>query len=56
MNPANGLRAIVDADQIALHEWGAARASAAVWRMIEASPAGGERLQPRAPWATRARF
>ncbi len=44
MNPANGLRAIVDADQIALHEWGAARASAAVWRMIAAARPGASEL------------
>jgi hypothetical protein len=45
MNPANGLRAIVDVDQIALHEWGAARASAAVWRMISAARPGASELQ-----------
>ena len=37
MHPATGLRAIIDADQIALHEWGAGRASAAVWRIVEAA-------------------
>ena len=45
MHPATGLRAIVDADQIALHEWGAARASAAVWRMIEATRPGVTELE-----------
>ena len=35
MHPVTGLRATIDADQIALHEWGAARASAAVWRIVE---------------------
>jgi hypothetical protein len=35
MHPASGLRSIVDVDQIALNEWGAARASAAVWRIVE---------------------
>lgn len=34
MHPASGLRAIADVDQIALHEWGAARASAALWRIL----------------------
>ncbi len=34
MHPAAGLRSTIDADQIALHEWGAARASAAVWRIL----------------------
>ena len=34
MHPATGLRAVVDADQIAAHECGAARASAAVWRIL----------------------
>jgi hypothetical protein len=40
MHPATGLRATIDADQIALHEWGAARASAGVWRIIEATRPG----------------
>lgn len=34
MHPADGLRAIVDADQIASFEWAAARASAALWRIV----------------------
>jgi hypothetical protein len=34
MHPSSGLRSTIDADQIALHEWGAARASAAVWRIV----------------------
>ncbi len=34
MHPTTGLRSTIDADQIALHEWGAARASAAVWRIV----------------------
>jgi hypothetical protein len=41
MHPATGLRSTIDADQIALHEWGAARASAAVWRIV-----AGTRLGP----------
>lgn len=35
MNPADGLRAVVDVHQIAQGEWGAARASTAVWRMVQ---------------------
>ncbi len=34
MHPTTGLRSTIDADEIALHEWGAARASAAVWRIL----------------------
>ncbi|HWJ75594.1 MAG TPA: Xaa-Pro aminopeptidase [Kaistia sp.] len=34
MHPEQGLRAVVDAHQIAAGEWGAARASAAVWRIV----------------------
>jgi hypothetical protein len=34
MHPTTGLRSTIDVDQIALHEWGAARASAAVWRIL----------------------
>ncbi len=45
MHPGSGLRAVVDADQIALHEWGASRASAAVWRMIGAAHPGASELQ-----------
>jgi hypothetical protein len=45
MHPASGLRAKVDADQVALHEWGAARASAAVWRMIGATRPGASELE-----------
>ena len=45
MHPASGLRAKVDADQIALHEWGAARASAAVWRMMRAARPGASELE-----------
>jgi hypothetical protein len=44
MNPASGLRAVAEVDQIALHEWGAARASAAVWRMIAACRPGVSEL------------
>lgn len=34
MHPETGLRAVVDVHQIAAGEWGSARASAAVWRII----------------------
>ena len=40
MNPVDGQRAIVDADEIASLEWGAARASAAVWRIVVGARAG----------------
>jgi len=34
MHPTYGLRAVVDADQIAAFEWAACRASTAVWNMV----------------------
>jgi hypothetical protein len=34
MHPTMGLRAVVDADQIAAYEWGASRASTALWRIL----------------------
>jgi hypothetical protein len=40
MHPTSGLRAVVDADQIAAHEWGAARSAAAVWRVLAGARAG----------------
>ncbi len=40
MHPVTGLRAVVDADQIAAHEWGAARAAAALWRVLAGTQAG----------------
>ena len=40
MHPTTGLRSTIDADQISLHEWGAARASAAVWRIVEGTRPG----------------
>ncbi len=40
MHPTSGLRSIIDVDQIALHEWGAARASAAVWRILTGTRIG----------------
>ncbi|SOC10378.1 Xaa-Pro aminopeptidase [Rhodobacter sp. JA431] len=35
MHPETGLRAVVDVHQIAAWEWGAARASDAVWRIVQ---------------------
>jgi Xaa-Pro aminopeptidase len=34
MHPETGLRAVIDADQIAAYEWAAARISAAVWKIV----------------------
>jgi hypothetical protein len=45
MHPTEGLRTTIDADQIALHEWGAARASAAVWRIVTGTRVGVSELQ-----------
>lgn len=45
MNPVDGLRTIVDADEIAQLEWGAARASAAVWRIVEGTRPGMSELE-----------
>jgi Xaa-Pro aminopeptidase len=40
MHPTEGLRAIVDVDQIAMHEWAGARASAALWRILSGVKVG----------------
>jgi hypothetical protein len=40
MHPTTGLRSTIDTDQIALHEWGVARASAAVWRIVTGTRLG----------------
>ena len=45
MHPATGLRSIIDVDQIALHEWGAARASAAVWRIVNGTRLGASEME-----------
>lgn len=45
MSPADGMRAIVDADEIAQLEWGSARSSAAVWRIVEGARAGMSELE-----------
>ena len=45
MHPTTGLRSTIDADQIALHEWGAARASAAVWRIVTGTKLGVSEME-----------
>ena len=45
MHPTTGLRSTIDVDQIALHEWGAARASAAVWRILTATRPGASEME-----------
>jgi Xaa-Pro aminopeptidase len=40
MNPQDGTRSIVDADQIAAFEWASARASASVWNIIRNTQPG----------------
>jgi Xaa-Pro aminopeptidase len=44
MHEATGLRAIIDADEIAACEWAAARASAAVWRIVQGVREGDSEL------------
>ncbi|WLR99390.1 Xaa-Pro aminopeptidase [Shinella sumterensis] len=44
MHPENGLRAVVDVDQIAEAEWAATRASAAVWRIVSGFTLGDSEL------------
>jgi Xaa-Pro aminopeptidase len=48
MHPVTGLRAVVDADQIAAYEWGAARASAALWRILAGVREGERELEAAA--------
>ena len=45
MHPTKGLRSTIDVDQIALHEWGAARASAAVWRILTGTRLGVSEME-----------
>jgi hypothetical protein len=45
MHPTTGLRSTIDVDQIALHEWGAARASAAVWRILTGTQLGMSEME-----------
>jgi len=40
MHPETGMRAVVDVHQIAAGEWGAARASAAVWKIVSGVQVG----------------
>jgi Xaa-Pro aminopeptidase len=44
MHQTDGLRAVVDADQIAEAEWGAARSSMAVWRILSGFTLGDTEL------------
>jgi Xaa-Pro aminopeptidase len=48
LDPEVGLRAVIGAEHIALHEWGAARASAALWRALSAIRAGESELEAAA--------
>lgn len=48
MHPERGLRANVDADAIAQAEWGAARASRAVWNVVSGIRLGDSELQAMA--------
>ena len=45
LHPTTGLRSTIDVDQIALHEWGAARASAAVWRILTETRLGASEME-----------
>lgn len=51
MHQTTGLRAVVDADEIALLEWGASRASAAVWRVLSNAKPGDTELAAAARMA-----
>ncbi|ESQ88105.1 M24 family metallopeptidase [Asticcacaulis benevestitus] len=51
MHPEQGLRAIVDADQIAAFEWAASRATAAVWRIVTQVREGDSELEAAARMA-----
>jgi hypothetical protein len=42
MHPQDGLRSVVDVHQLAAIEWGAARSSAAVWRIVSGTRAGDD--------------
>jgi len=45
MHPEKGLRSVVDVHQIAAGEWGAARASAAAWRIVSGIRVGDTEYQ-----------
>ena len=51
MHPERGLRATVDADQIAAFEWAASRATAAVWRIVTNVREGDSELEAAARMA-----
>lgn len=48
MNPRDGLRSVVDADQIALSEWASARASASVWSVLSRTRPGQREIEAAA--------
>ena len=45
MDPQDGLRSVVDVHQLAAIEWGAARSSAAVWRIVSGIGEGDNEFQ-----------
>ena len=51
MHPETGLRAVVDVHEIAAMEWGAARASAAVWRIVQGARDGDDEFTAAARMA-----
>lgn len=48
MNPRDGLRSIVDADQIAAFEWASARASASIWSVLSKARPGQREIEAAA--------
>ena len=48
MHPESGLRAVIDADQIASFEWAATRASLAVWRIVSGVREGDDEFSAAA--------
>jgi hypothetical protein len=48
MNPRDGLRSIVDADQIAAFEWASARASVSVWSVLTQTRPGQREIEAAA--------
>ncbi|WP_210526710.1 M24 family metallopeptidase [Rubellimicrobium arenae] len=48
MNPRDGLRSIVDADQIAAFEWASARSSASVWNVLTRTRPGQREIEAAA--------
>jgi len=45
MHPETGQRSVVDADQVAVAEWAGSRASASVWRIVNAARPGLRELE-----------